>query len=542
VRWQQIRGRQSGLSHALVAELVELDAATRELSREIKALRTRLHLLQQNLAPHRKKQDHGEARQKIVQQIRSIKSKIIPRCELQLNELSERLSSKLCHLGTFVDEEAILQCRYCGVTDSSSLRSSGYKASRVVVSGIDEDTAFRLQQALILYALDFVRRIKSSSFKIRYLPNDEFSISKQNAHDMIGCHQGDCCICAIMEPGDMNRNEHDTITISSSSLCCLSQLHRRTIHMQNQLPMIEACVSTTKHPTGSIWNILGLGDNHIQPSVVDTLHELSQSLELLVLYSPTESLRPMRNYQSHLVNNLINFYQTLFTKLPTSTRTPLCLRTRAVPPHLLLPCEASRVVIEGVYLTGEESSKTILLGFVSNCLDFVSRSCQVKSRLRPGERAENVCTLHLGWIVDSQTVLKWILDAEVETDVVESGSDAEDSTSNTSFSANRNVPSCGPKTKPTSSRAKKIVVPADLIPYLHSDFCGSYKEHKNIYSRFENEMIDTTRVSMPVAACEVAKTESIHLEAACNPFDFLPLGRTGDGGGNKAYWSDNLVV
>lgn len=502
-RWQSIRRTADNdlqLPNHL-EDLVELNETTRTISRDIKAQRTLLHQLQQSLAPHKTKQPEGslpqERRNAILEQIRDIKTKVIPSLELQFKEFSERFASKLCQLGNFVDEKILNQYpRDITITPLPSTNEQTLSIAGLSINQ-DGDVANLLQQAFVSYALDYVQQLKSASFQIHQQLHCDWLISKKDAHAMIGCHPSNCCICLSEKSGaaGIHHTDSGNIMIASSSFHCLSKRHEGKIYMESHLPMIEACLSTTSQPFNAMI-VFALEEHGAASSTTESFRWPGQQLELLIVYnSPIDSLRPVRNFQSYLVNQIVEFYRSLITLPPNSEASNGYLRTRAVPPHLLLPCEASRIVIEGHYPHSSESVKPILLGYVSNCLDFVSRSRQVKSRLRPGEKAEFVYTLHVGWIVDTTAAWKWMSQnhARPRSDIA-----VQD-----------------------SEQGANLKVPLVLRRYIYSPVTASlqskHKSHRG--NDAPASPSDATKIVEQKASSDKAH---IPLEMMCNPFGFLP--------------------
>mmetsp|Transcript_12794 Transcript_12794/g.19833 ORF Transcript_12794/g.19833 Transcript_12794/m.19833 type:complete len:427 (+) Transcript_12794:2214-3494(+) len=174
---------------------------------------------------------------------------------------------------------------------------------------------------------------------------------------------------------------------------------------------------------------------------IDQLSSSSHTTQMDMFALTACSMDEAQRVQLQMVQQIIDFHQSLL--LPLTTRNeeekhqskPL-LRTRIESPWHLLPCEASRIVIEGYLpppslttanttkkmnkknkknptsstttVTGDDDSY-VVLGYVSNFTDYLSRPCQTKyGTSAKGKDTEFVYTVH-GILTRLSSTMNWMI-------------------------------------------------------------------------------------------------------------------------------------
>ena len=99
--------------------------------------------------------------------------------------------------------------------------------------------------------------------------------------------------------------------------------------------------------------------------------------------------------QLRMANAIVDFYQSLLVADNDEPR----LRIRTATPPQLLPCEASRVIIEG-----SMAKNLVTLGYVSNMTDYSTRGCKTKVGGSLG-----FCHMVHGVVCGIPETLEWML-------------------------------------------------------------------------------------------------------------------------------------
>jgi hypothetical protein len=111
--------------------------------------------------------------------------------------------------------------------------------------------------------------------------------------------------------------------------------------------------------------------------------------------------------QLRMTNVIVGFYQSLI--VADSDESPIRIRT-ATPPQLL-PCEASRIIIEG-----SMENKLVTLGYASNMTDYSTRGCKTKIG-----GSQGFCYSVHGVVCSIPETLEWMLGQNVTEDSKELG-------------------------------------------------------------------------------------------------------------------------
>lgn len=401
-RWQTSRyGESSEACKSLLQCIQKQDAEHRMLLRELNTSRSRLHALQRSLASSNEKD-------RLKMEVRQLKQQAIPTSERKLLKISQELEKSLPQVANCLvtlDVEQSFEPKYLATPLVVTRKSDelvinplyclrGYET----ISGVTvlTGTGAALAHSLCNYALQFLRQDPIfASFPRAILP-ESISSESSIAHSLIGCLPSGCPFCDCTDS-----------KIIAPSFVAASLLHQDKTYWDRQLPVGHVVTTTTS-------SSLALLDKRELARVYSFKSDKKRSwskqttgerIEVFCLTGSTlgESIA----MQLRMANVIVEFYQSLL--VADNDEPPLRIRT-ATPPQLL-PCEASRVIIEGSL-----EKKLVTLGYVSNMTDYSSRGCKTKI----GGSLGFCYTVH-GVVCSIPETLEWMLGQNVTEDSKELG-------------------------------------------------------------------------------------------------------------------------
>ncbi len=387
-------------------------------------------------------------------------------------------------------------------------------------------------------------------------------------HSVMGYHEG------FITPGHEADNCGDGgvcggvcggySTIESTSTCVPSNIvsamvHRNKTFTDRELP--KTFISSTSFTSEEANIQIG----HKKLSLAHT----TKRIEVTLLSACNLGLST--EAQDGMVKNILEFYQSLLTTSTDITNlkaeichleskgcsssssnreTPLLLRARCVIPSELEPNEARRIIIEG-FLPSTKSY--IYLGHVSNYTDYISRALKIKCGGRNGQPTEYAHLIH-GTILCCHGALQWCTENNIVS--VKTGGDTPPSAGgaekmNTPLQRNgilippslKNFMNVDTITQGFSSKEYSDTLL--FIPFIRelvrrkggkicsNEFIRGSKGHPTwLHSRKDTTLQHRTdgrnhnRGNIAETNTEQnlkLQLPSVKDEAACNPYDFLPL-------------------
>ena len=356
-RWQLLRyGDET--SHGHLEAIQSLDVERRRLLRELNANRTRLHALQRSMKSLNEK---GQ----LIAETKLLKQEVIPKSERNLQRVEVELDKTLprvanCVIALDVEqsypseplmkltilsrpEEIVFDPLYC-------LRGYETLPGFTNLTG----TGAALAHSLSSYALHFCRTHSLfSSFSHAILPSS-INLESSTAQSLMGCSPSGCL---------------SSSTIAAPPWVAASLLHDQKTYYDRQLPLGQVISTTTSCSAVIIDEREEARLSSFRKSKRKSWIQLcpGQRIELLCLTGNTIS--ESNAMQREMTKGIVEFHQSLLVNIDASCE----IRLRAVEPPRLLPCEASRVAIEGIV-----GKSFATLGYVSNMTDYSTRACKTK--------------------------------------------------------------------------------------------------------------------------------------------------------------------
>jgi hypothetical protein len=487
-------------STSLLEGIQKQDAERRMLLRELSSSRSRLNFLQRSLSlSNEKEREKKEANH--------LKQQIIPTLEQTLKQITNNLEKSLPRVANCVvtlDVEQLTKSKHAKKSPVKSKCNElvinplyclcGYET----ISGVTilTGTGAALAHSLSNYAIHFLRQDQTfGSFPRAILP-ESVSVESCTAHSVMGCRASACSIC------DGNDSK-----IIAPSFVAASLLHQDKTYWDRQLP-VGHVVTTTSSAFPLDERELARVDSFKRGKRKRWFQQtLGERVEMLGLTGNTWG--ESSAMQLRMASIIVDFYQSLLVSC--TDEPPIRIRT-AAPPELL-PCEASRVIIEGVL-----EEKLVTLGYVSNMTDFSTRGAKTKIGGSLG-----FCHAVHGVVCSIPETLEWMLAQNVTQDTNELGI-------------------VTPAPLSVSLQEQLGMTPLDGVLFLpfhrrvHHGKNGkvtrtelnSVSKPRIIHAggRQETNSISTTKSRKATFVREgLATSKDIADERMSCPFDFLPIGR-----------------
>jgi len=362
-QWQILRYGDKA-NHELLTSIQTMDVERRRLLRQVTDTRKQLHILQQSIK-------NSNDKQKVKAEMRQLKQQVIPDMERDLERATKQLDKTLpqvpnCVVELYIDESP---CLSQGATDTFLFNQ---KPEETVVDplyclqGYDTlpgctvltGTGAALARSLSNYALLFCRNhTMLSSFSSVILP-PSIEMESATAHSIMGCSLSDCLLCAS-----------STSSVLVPPWVAASLLHEETKYFDQEIPVGQ--VITTTLCSGVAIDEREVARLQTFQSMQKTWVQqcLGDRIELFCLTGNTISESNVM--QREMVDSIVEFYQSLLLVHHDSSSYEIKLW--AVEPPQLLPCEASRVVVQGML-----GKSVVILGYVSNMTDYSTRATKTK--------------------------------------------------------------------------------------------------------------------------------------------------------------------
>jgi hypothetical protein len=505
----------SFFSTTLLECIQKQDAERRMLLRELNASRSRLNLLQRSFSSSNEKE-------RVKTEANHLKQHIIPISEQKLTQITKDLEKSLPRVANCVItldieqltkskrvkkqsaiarkcDELVIHPLYC-------LRGYETMSGVTILTG----TGAALAHSLSDHALHFIRQDQIfGSFSRAILPQS-ISVESCTAHSVMGCLASACPICDCPDS-----------KIIAPSFVAASLLHQDQTYWDRQLP-VGHVVTTTSSSSSSTFSLdkreLARIDSFQKRGKTKLWFQQTSGDRVEVLSLTGNTWGESNAMQLRMVSIIVDFYKSLLVfnnnnnnNNNADERPPIRIRT-AAPPQLL-PCEASRVIIEG-----EVEKKLVILGYVSNMTDFGTRG--VKTRIGG---ALGFCHAVHGVVCSIPETLEWMLAQNVTQDANELGIaipsqlsvSLQEQLGMTPLDGALFLPFCrrvhrGKHGKVTRTELNSVSKPRIIQPggKLETDSICMSKPRKAPFVR-----------EGPVTAKDIAD------ERMSCPFDFLPIGR-----------------
>ena len=399
-QWQTSRyGETSEACRSLLRGIKKQDAEHRMLLKELNTSRSRLHFLQRSLTSSSEKE-------RLKMEAKQLKQQAIPTSEREVLQISQELEKSLPRVANFVATLDIEQSfepkclsnppitrRFDKLVIDPLYCLRGYEA----ISGVTVLTGIgaALAHSLSKYILQFLRQDKFfGSFPLAILPESILSDSAV-AHSLIGCLPSWCPFCGCPDS-----------KISAPSFVAASLLHQNKTYWDRQLPVGHVINTVTSSSLLLDKRELARVDSFKRGKKRSWFQQATgERIEVFCLTGNT--LGESNAMQLRIAHVIVDFYHSL---LVADNDAP-SLRIRTATPSQLLPCEASRVIIEGSI-----EEKIVTLGYVSNMTDYSARGCKTKIGGFPG-----FCYTVHGMVCSMPETLEWMLGKNVTEDSNELG-------------------------------------------------------------------------------------------------------------------------
>lgn len=358
LQWQVLRYGNDYDNEELLPILETLNQERRRLLSQVTSARTDLHELQQYVR-------NSTNKEQIKKEIKRLKRQEIPDLEKSLENVSQEINEKLPRIANCVvsldaqqpfasrkDEslstafskfnETVLDPLYC-------LRGYETVAGCAILTG----TGAALARSISNHALSVCRNHSTlSSFSPTIVP-PSLRIDVSTAHSMMGCNNlssNECPVCKSTE------------TIEVPPWVAVSLLNEKKKYFDRQLPLGHVMMTTSASAA-----------DERERARLDSCQGKSwarqcqhgERIELFCLTGNT--LSESNTVQLEMANAIAEFHQSLLVDKTECD----CISLRAVEPRQLLPCEASRILVE-------DKTIGVILGYVSNMTDYCTRATNTR--------------------------------------------------------------------------------------------------------------------------------------------------------------------
>lgn len=365
-KWQILRyGGSNEEARHLLHDIQALDVERRRLLRNVNNVRTRLHTLQRSIKDSKEKEQ-------VKMEMKDLKQQVIPDMVQTLEGVSKELDAKLSQVANCVIVPSLDNIESSPLVEPTTESILWKKPQEIVVDplyclrgfetvkqgcNVLTGTGAALARSLSDYALHFCRNHSTiSSFSSTILP---FSVEMETAraHSIMGCSPS----CA---GGCLAGESSSTTTTPVPPWVATLLLHEEQTYFDRQLPLGRLITT---------FSSVGSGDNR-RTNAASKRKSLCSGERIELLGLTGNTISESNTMQLELVNAIVEFHQSLLVMNDSCK----VLNVRMIEPQHLQPCEASRVVIEGIIMLGTKKSRTMMLGYVSNMTDYSTRAIKTK--------------------------------------------------------------------------------------------------------------------------------------------------------------------
>lgn len=472
------------------------DAARRRHVKDLENERNKLKTLQKSLAPNSPLEiDRNEAKQQVKLLKKSIQNQqvALQTEEQDIHDMLIKVGNAVDIIGDYLELEAHRVNIFSELDIVDPVFSiGGYE--KIHFEGPSSFTALSAHGAELARAITThaISSFKEERFPLVALPQS-IPLEKTRAHSALGCQPDRCEDQSPLYP----------------SFLAASLLHKDKTYWDRALPRGHVCVSSSQHLFDERERQRRATFRHTKQKWWEEVPAEQVGLLGMTICTLDES----RRFQIEMADRIVDFHASLLIpeRFCKSRRGTVMVRKRVVPASQLLPCEASRILIEGYLLGGY-----VCLGFVSNCTDFVTRAMKTRCG---GSYVEYVHSVHATCCSVTET-LEWLAHNNLAKDEEETGVSLPPSLTLTmGYDHGATVFFPFERQVSAGKAGRKPVV--KVLPATNPRTIGD--SLLNTTANNDDIAHVPPKAKTPFALDRMPTPEEVRAEVYMSPFDFLPL-------------------